>query len=378
VCTPPCIMTTVPVLVLVLVPAAVAAPPPPPLPPAPRSTAPTSTQHLYAAIGPAVASMGSDLEHFVTAATKHGDGNEPLLGQGWARVTRSGGGGGPSGMPRPCPLHGRGRGATPTRQCTRQPWEQHITPFPSVIYNRSWPRPYRLYYAIQTDCVMTSFMKCAADSCSIGLAESSDGINWVKPQLNLCGFTKHGNASHWPTNNLLLCPATATTSINHAIWHGSFDCNGVSILHDLNPATPDSARFKLFGGFGKPLPNASAGGTGYYISSADGLHWPAAAEPIVTDDKARWDCFPALSWDARAAEYIGYVRGPRPGDEMGCPHTWWPQCAQSASFPKQPACRDPAVCRSNFRTFSRLRSASINGPWVTHVPEQPASKEHQT
>ena len=112
-----------------------------------------------------------------------------------------------------------------------------------------------------------------------------------------------------PTNNLLLCPAAADSSINHAIWHGGFDCNGVGIMVD--PTAPADARFKLFGGFGAPLPNASAGGTGYYMKSADGLHFPTAAQPVVTDARARWDCLPDFRYDSRTRLYTGTIRGSR-------------------------------------------------------------------
>ena len=34
----------------------------------------------------------------------------------------------------------------------------------------------------------------------------------------------------------------ATGSVNHAIWHGGFDCNGIKLMKDGNPAAPDSER----------------------------------------------------------------------------------------------------------------------------------------
>ena len=41
---------------------------------------------------------------------------------------------------------------------------------------------------------------------------------------------------------MVLCPGGATGSVNHAIWHGGFDCNGIKLMKDGNPAAPDSER----------------------------------------------------------------------------------------------------------------------------------------
>ena len=175
----------------------------------------------YAAIGPAIAwaAAATSVERFLTTATKSK--RNPLFGQGWARAG--------AGSQHPCPPHANTR-ATGTAgslgTCVHQPWEQHVTPFPSVMFNASWESPFRLYYAIQTKCssVQSHGMECAADSCGIGIATSKDGLLWEKPQLDMCSFFKEKDEISWPTNNLLLCPAAANKSVNHAIWHKSFDC----------------------------------------------------------------------------------------------------------------------------------------------------------
>ena len=67
------------------------------------------------------------------------------------------------------------------------------------------------------------------------------GISWAKPALGLCTFS--GSRSAWNgVNNMVLCPGAATGSVNHAIWHGGFDCNGIKLMKDGNPAAPDSER----------------------------------------------------------------------------------------------------------------------------------------
>ena len=383
----------------------------------------SAARTLYAAIGPALnwtAHASTGVERFLPTATKHG----PFFKQGHSQIGS-----------------------------TVQPWEQHITPFPSVLYNEAWARPiaglthphvhitgatqaeqrgaatarstsrnssagdtahrrtskttsairsdsaviadtsdtsdtsgatplrhaggagqalgpYRLYYAVQTDCDAHASMRCQPNSCAIALAVSVDGTTWTKPHLGLCTF--NGTRSSWnAVNNLVLCPASASASANHAIYHGGFDCNGVKLMEDTNPATAPSARFKLFGGFGKPQPNSTAGGTPYYISSPDGIHFPAAPVAMVAGVNAtiRFDCFPDFSYDAATGRYIGIARGRRPGDFIGCGHSWYPQCATSTKH----TCR---VCSSNYRTFAFMTSPDLD-TWTTSLPPQPATKEHQ-
>ena len=113
---------------------------------------------LFAAIGPAVnwSSSHPDVERFLTRAEKH-NGTQPFFTQGSLPIQNS-------------------------NATTQQPWEQHITPFPSVMYNEDWTPPlgpYRLYYAVQTDCKFrngeSKFETCNPNSCAIALATSADG-----------------------------------------------------------------------------------------------------------------------------------------------------------------------------------------------------------
>lgn len=115
-------------------------------------------EELFAAIGPAVNWSSSDLavERFLTRAEKY-SGMQPFFTQGSLPVESN-------------------------NTTVIQPWEQHITPFPSAIYNEAWTPPlgpYRLYYAVQTDCMFrngkSEFVTCKPNSCAIALATSSDG-----------------------------------------------------------------------------------------------------------------------------------------------------------------------------------------------------------
>lgn len=311
----------------------------------------------FAAIGPAVNFTAStpSLERFLTRASKHS--RQPLFHQG--------------------SLPDAGGSAS-----SWQPWEQHITPFPAVVYNESWAPPlgpFRLYYAVQTDCGFVNgeskFESCHPDSCSVALATSADGISWIKPALNLCTFS--GNRSSWNgINNLILCPAAATHSVNAKM--PGHDCNGINILYDENPVAKDSERFKLWGAFGAPLA-PMVGGTPVYMASGDGIHFPEPPVDLVQlpvpaafkNQSIRFDCFPDFHWDERSQQYVGIARGARPGDDLGYAHSWFPQCTNPKS--RIPA----AVCDSNFRTFSFMTSPDLM-QWTVRVPRQPATKEHQT
>eukprot|EP01052_Picozoa_sp_SAG31_P034043 SAG31_NODE_3921_length_3749_cov_6.133973_4_plen_429_part_00 len=197
----------------------------------------------------------------------------------------------------------------------------------------------------------------------------------MKPALNLCTFS--GNRSSWNgINNLILCPATATHSVNAKM--PGHDCNGISILYDENSAAADTERFKLWGAFGAPLA-PMVGGTPVYMASSDGIHFPEPPVDLVQpplpaafkNQSIRFDCFPDFHWDETSQQYLGIARGARPGDDLGYAHSWFPQCASPKS--RIPA----AVCESNFRTFSFMTSPDLR-QWTVRVPPQPATKEHQT
>ena len=127
----------------------------------------SSSSSSFAAIGPAVnfsAPSSASLERFITSASKHS--RQPLFHQGSLPALTNNG------------------------TASRQPWEQHVTPFPAVIFDASWAPPlgpFRLYYAVQTDCGFvhgeSKFESCHPDSCSIALATSADGAGTSPPRF---------------------------------------------------------------------------------------------------------------------------------------------------------------------------------------------------
>ena len=126
------------------------------------------------------------------------------------------------------------------------------------------------------------------------LAESSDGINWTKPDLGLVEFDGSRN------NNIIL---DARDDNSPAINFVPFK--------DPNPDAPDAARYK-----------ALANNRGYKglfaLSSPDGIHWTQMRdEPVIT--KGYFDSQNLAFWDAERGEYRDYHRDFRHGrDIMTC------------------------------------------------------------
>lgn len=126
------------------------------------------------------------------------------------------------------------------------------------------------------------------------VAESSDGINWSKPNLGLFEFDGSRN------NNIIL---DAREDSSPAINFVPFK--------DPNPDAPAAERYK-----------ALANNRGYKglfaLSSPDGIHWTQMRdEPVIT--KGYFDSQNLAFWDAKRGEYRDYHRDFRHGrDIMTC------------------------------------------------------------
>lgn len=133
-------------------------------------------------------------------------------------------------------------------------------------------------------------------------AESSDGVQWSKPELNVVRL----QSGH--PNNLV-----------------ATDAGWVNIVHDVHETEP-ARRYKLFTySAGKPKPGARDGWMGVpgnwgwcAFFSPDGLHWQAHAEnPVYT---AAGDVANLFGWDEARGEYVVYTRPipyQPPPDEAG-------------------------------------------------------------
>ena len=149
---------------------------------------------------------------------------------------------------------------TPTK-----PWEAwSISGFNSVVAGNG-TRPHRMYY---------SCYEALRSPPRVCLAESRDGLTWVKPPLGL--FEQDGSRQ----NNILL------------------GAEGCSVFIDTHPAEPAAARWKMVCSNGE---NRNI----YSYVSADGLRWRGIpSKPLTFSD----DTQPTAVYDNILGKYVIYVR----------------------------------------------------------------------
>jgi len=108
-------------------------------------------------------------------------------------------------------------------------------------------------------------------------AESTDGIHWERPVLNMCEFD--GSTE----NNIILGDR----------WRDNF-----YVFLDTNPACPPEEKYKGLEGRHNPF------GLHGYVS-ADGIHF--TYKGIITDN-GKFDSMNVCFWDSEAGEYRCYLR----------------------------------------------------------------------
>lgn len=112
-------------------------------------------------------------------------------------------------------------------------------------------------------------------------AESRDGINWTKPDLNL--FALDGSKK------------------NNIVWRG-IGTHCFTPFKDTNPNCRPDARYKAVS---RGRPNAEAGL--YAFKSPDGIHWSLMTdEPVIT--KGAFDSQNLAFWDSHSGCYRCYHR----------------------------------------------------------------------
>lgn len=151
------------------------------------------------------------------------------------------------------------------------PWEGIFSGYSTIIKDDSI---YRLYYrgipAIGGD---------GSDQEVTCYAESTDGINWVKPELGL--YKVNGS---WK-NNVILANAAPVT-------------HNFSPFKDDNPGITGENRFKALGGLIDGL---------IPYGSSDGIHWKKlASEPVVTGGE--FDSQNVAFWSVSEKCYLCYFR----------------------------------------------------------------------
>lgn len=160
---------------------------------------------------------------------------------------------------------------------------------------------YRMYYKAWHIDVSNGKMRSDSHPGFCCYAESSDGIRWTKPQLNLVDF--RGSKA----NNIVLASGP--------VENLNLDAAHPAIFKDENPAAPAGARYKAF------LRSAANAHGLIPMQSADGLRWtPMAEGPVIT--KGAFDSQNLAFWDPVRKQYRAYWRGFTEGVTTG--ETWKP------------------------------------------------------
>ena len=122
------------------------------------------------------------------------------------------------------------------------------------------------------------------------MAESVDGVNWVKPELGLFEF--NGSTA----NNIVMTPESLSEI--------GGDPAHTAVFLDTNPSCPEHERIKVVI-LGKPHGL-------YLLGSGDGVHFSLLSEePVITE--GAFDSQNLMFWDPVREEYREYHRGFKDG-----------------------------------------------------------------
>ncbi len=113
------------------------------------------------------------------------------------------------------------------------------------------------------------------------VAESKDGINWVRPKLNLYEVGGHRD------NNVVLA-GKAPYSHNFSPWL------------DTRPGIPKNQRYKALAGI-------HSSGVALFVSP-DGLSWKILKEKILTSKEFAFDSQACAFWSESEKQYVCYFR----------------------------------------------------------------------
>ena len=164
-----------------------------------------------------------------------------------------------------------------------EPWEGNASGYTTVFQDGS---RYRMYYrGKQTTYTQGTITVPHREV--ICYAESRDGIQWLKPRLNLIEFDG--------------------SRANNIIWD-DVGSHNFAPFKDDNPAAERESRYKAVGG------KKRQGGL-YAFQSPDGIHWSRMSEkPIIT--KGAFDSQNLAFWDRIRGEYRSYIRDFQDGRDI--------------------------------------------------------------
>lgn len=154
------------------------------------------------------------------------------------------------------------RVVTPT-----EPWEAwDIAAYNTVVAGTPGIRPHRLYY---------SCVEAPHGLPRLCLAESNDGVEWVKPSLGIYDFNNS------TANNILLDAVGCTP-----------------FIEPHSHVVPDSERWKM-------VCSDATNKAVFVYASGDGVHWnPVLGKPLSNGD----DTQPTGQWDASIGKYVIFMR----------------------------------------------------------------------
>jgi len=155
-----------------------------------------------------------------------------------------------------------------------EPWEGNVSYYHTVFQDGDL---YRMYYRAAHAGTRTTYADAVGHQV-VCYAESTDGIRWTKPQLDLHEFKG--------------------SKANNIIWKGIGSHNFVP-FRDANPNCRPKARYKAIG-HGK-------GGL-YAFQSPDAIHWSLITKkPVIT--KGAFDSQNLAFYDSVRGRYVDFHRG---------------------------------------------------------------------
>jgi hypothetical protein len=152
-----------------------------------------------------------------------------------------------------------------------KPWEGNVSAYVTVFPDGE---KFRMYYRGMDYDPKT---QKSGDE-KVCYAESTDGIRWTKPDLNLFEFKG--------------------SKQNNIVWQGPA-CHNFAPFKDANPDCPADARYKALGSIkGGLVP----------FKSQDAIHWTLIQDkPVIT--KGAFDSQNLAFWDAVRRRYVDFHRG---------------------------------------------------------------------
>ena len=172
---------------------------------------------------------------------------------------------------------------------------------PAIVVDRPWESPHFGYVTVFADRDLFKMyyraMECSKEGSwpsGSAYAESTDGIHWTKPVLDIADFRG--------------------STANNLVWNHKQSTNpsaGINLcpFRDDNPEADPAHRYKA-------VIRMQGSEGGFSMGSPDGLHWkPMTEEPNITD-------FPPSEmtnhclWDTRVQRYVMYLRGWSRGGHM--------------------------------------------------------------